>query len=460
MKHRAGWGRLTAITALSAACVLAILVGCDRRPSRTAIAKPVVTKELTILTPHREEIRDTFAEGFWNWHLTNRGAPVRVKWVYRDTPQCVEYVRSILEMRISRTHYAIPDVVFGGGVADHATLAAEGLSQAIDCGPALDNLPDHLNGHVTRDAGGRWVATGFSSFGILFNKFACEQRGIEPPTTWADLADPRFFGWVALSDPRTSGSHRECLTMILQHEGWSAGWPTVMRILANARGLNSRSSEALEQVETGIALATFAVNFDGQARAAENPALEYVDPPGATAVSPDIVSVLSTAADAELAADFVRYVLSEEGQALWAVRREYTAPYGQTLYHYAISPDIYTKYAGKLAVSGNPLDAGFGLELDAEGALWQGRLLKSLVMAACNGANHVRLQQAWMSLIDRGLPADALARLTEPPFDEQRAAECATTFEQPDSAAAVELLAEWSATFAQRYAEAAGGDGT
>ncbi len=177
MKHRAGWGRLTAITALSAVCVLAMLVGCDRGPSRAAIAKPAVTKELTILTPHSAEIRDTFSEGFWNWHLTKRGTPVRVKWVYRGTPQCVEYVRSIPEMRVNRTRYAIPDVVFGGGVTDHATLAAEGLSQAIDCGPALDNVPGNLNGHATRDADGRWVATGFSSFGILFNRLACEQRG-------------------------------------------------------------------------------------------------------------------------------------------------------------------------------------------------------------------------------------------------------------------------------------------
>ena len=35
------------------------------------------------------------------------------------------------------------------------------------------------------------------------------------------------------------------------------------------------------------------------------------------------MSVLLTASDEELARDFLRYVLSEDGQALWAVQRDH-----------------------------------------------------------------------------------------------------------------------------------------
>lgn len=458
MRRTLGWAILRATGATLVWAALIGVAGCEQQSSPGANAAPGgkdVTpgpaKELTVLTPHGEAIREAFAHGFWNWYLTNRGAPVRINWIYRGTPQCVDYVRAGVDMRAAGAPYTNPDLVFGGGIADHAQLAAEGFSRPIDLGSALAAIPPEVQGLATRDPQARWIATGLSSFGVLYNARACEERGIAPPTTWADLADPRFYGWVALADPLASGSHRECMELILLHQGPADGWRTIVRILGNTRALNARSADAIREVETGVALATFAVNFDGMAAVAEsNGALKYTDPPGASAVSLDIMSVLAAGANPEMAKDFVRYVLSDEGQALWAVRRERTDPHGPTLYHYAILPTVYQKYANQLAVERDPLQTDFGLRL-ATDAGRSGRLA-AFVQAACSGSNHIRLQQVWRKLIDAGLPKEPLAELTASPLEDPTTAPAATQPNEAGPAEAEKVRGEWAAKFAERYA--------
>ncbi len=430
--------------------------GCEQQQS---VATPTKNygppHELTILTPHNETIREAFELGFWNWYVDNYDQRVRIHWIYRGTPQCVDYVQSIPELRAQGMRYAAPAIMFGGGIADHAKLAELGLSRSIQPSDALEDIPPEVQGLPPRDPENRWFATGLSSFGILYNSEGCNRRGIAPPATWADLADPRYYGWVAVADPRASGSHRECLMLILQHHGWEAGWQTVMRILANARALNARSGEALNQVQNSVSLATFAVNFDGLARAADsNDRLKYVDPPGATVLSPDIISVLTTAEESDLpvATAFVEYVLSDEGQALWAIDREHTKPYGETLYHFAIKPSVYETYdPEEWAVSQNPLEADFGMQVSSEDTIWQGRILRQIVAAACEGDNHVALQLTWRKLIDAGLPAEQLAELTAPLFDEQTARQHVDTWASASPAERDEMLHDWTRAFSDRY---------
>ncbi len=429
-------------------------LACQRDPT-AATTQPVgPQKRLVILTPHSEDIRTTFAAGFARWYLSNRSAPVYIEWIYRGTPQCVQYVRELPAARAQGAPAPTPDLMFGGGISDHAALAAGGWSRPLPL-PDDARIPPEIHGLPTRDEQHRWHATGLSSFGLVVNERAAAARGIAPPTTWADLADPRFYGWVAIADPRSSGSHRECLTIILQRHGWPEGWSLIVRTLANTRALNNRSGEALRQVDSGVSLVTYAVNFDGQALAADSGgALRYIDPPSATAVTPDVISVLKTASDPELAADFVRYVLSDEGQSLWGVPREQRTALGATLYHYPIVPALYETHAGRLAVARNPLTEDFGVKLDLPRAARQAAALRVLVPAAAAGDNGLRLQQLWKRLIDAGLPAAAVAMLTAPPLDEPALAALAEQVEAaPDAEEAA--LADWTARFAKLYADVA-----
>ncbi len=440
--------------ALAVAGALLGATACQRDPS-PATTQPVgPRKQLVILTPHSEDIRTTFAAGFARWYLAHRAAPVYIEWIYRGTPQCVQYVRDLAANRGEGATARVPDLMFGGGISDHATLASGGWSRPLPL-PEDARIPPEVHGLPTRDPQYHWHATGLSSFGLVINERAAAARGVAPPATWADLADPRFYSWIAVADPRNSGSHRECLAIILQHHGWPEGWSLILRTLANTRALNNRSGEALRQVESGVSLVTYAVNFDGQALAADSGgALRYLDPPGATAVTPDVISVLKTSSDPELAADFVRYVLSDEGQALWGVSREHRTAPGSTLYHYPIVPALYDSHAGRLAVTRNPFNEDFGVKIDLARAARHAAVLRVLVPAAATGDNGLRLQLLWRRLIDAGLPAAPVATLTAPPLDE---AGLAALAEQVDSGTEAEeaALADWTARFARLYADVA-----
>ncbi len=434
--------------------VAGLLSGCEQSVPRGPGKLPEATRTLTVLTPHAEQIREAFKVGFWEWYLGEEGVPVRIEWIYRGTPQCVEYIRNVPQMIRQGAPMRVPDVFFGGGVDDHVQLAEEGLCLSSDLSDAMGGIPEEIHGSPTRDPEGHWFATGLSSFGIVCNRGACQARGVEVARTWADLADPRFAGWVAVADPSASGSHRECMVLIVQHAGWNTGWQTLMRILGNARALDARSGDALREVKSGVSLATFAVNFDGLALAAESDgAVVYGDPRGATAVTPDVVSIPRMAREPELARAFVRYLLSNEGQALWGVKQEHRATQVETLYHYPIKPAVYTEYADKLAVAENPLEAGFGIEVDAAAARWQGVVLKALVTAACRGDNHIALQRAWQAVIAAGLPEEAAGRLLAPPFGEEEAHAAAGKLIEGDDAERAALLDAWAELFKQRYAE-------
>jgi len=341
--------------------------------------------------------------------------------------------------------------MFGGGVDDHRKLASESLSRAVVLGDELAGFPEEVAGLPTRDSEGHWFATGLSSFGIVYNDKLCRAHGIEPPKTWKDLADPRFRSWVGIADPAASGSHRQCLVLILQHQGWDDGWGTILRILANSRALVRRSSEVLSEVGSGIFLAGFAVNFDGLTLAAESDgAIRYINPIGATSATPSVTSVLQSVTELKLAEDFLRYCLSESGQVVWSVKSSARSSNGPTLYHYPLSPQVYADYAEDLSVAENPLETDFGLHIDLDQAKQQSAILVPLVQAAC-GENHVLLQRTWKAVIEAGLPAEALGALIAPPFDEATAYQLGEKYQAADSLQARAMKKEWSAMFRARY---------
>lgn len=403
---------------------------------------PPPQSTLSIITPHSSTIREAFERGFSDWRRQKDARPVQIEWIVRGTPQCVAYVQSAFSGGSERP----PDLMFGGGITDHASLAASGFCRTPDLADVIKGVPDQIRGLPSRDPEGHWFATGLSSFGIVYNEKQCRLREIAPPADWTDLADPRYFGWLGIADPAGSGSHRQSMMLILQAQGWEKGFSTLIRILGNSRALAPSSGEVLDNVRSGNCLAGFAVNFDGLAIAEETKgSVRYINPPGATAATPDVCSVLKSALDAELAADFVRFCLSDQGQSIWGVRAEHRDVGGRDLYHYPIVPRIYTEYADKLAVKENPFETDFGVQVDLTKSGWQTTLLVPLVEAAC-GDRHVLLQRTWKTLIDSGLPEDALAEFTRPPFAEIEAFEAIKTSEK-----STQLVEEWSKLFEARY---------
>ena len=434
----------------SVCCAVALLIavcGCAESPAAQAPPPPL---SLTIITPHDAAIRQAFEAGFSEWHRAKTGRQVVIDWIVRGTPQCVRYVEGLFEGSAGSNSAGRPDLMFGGGINDHAKLAKHGRTYQLDLASAVSAIPEKIHGLPTRDPKGNWYATGLSSFGIIYNQRRCAQRDIAAPATWTDLANPAYFGWVAVADPAASGSHTQAMVIMIEKMGWAKGWSAIIRTLANARALAPSSSVAAQQVATGYCLAGYSVNFAGLSLQENAEGIKYVNPADATAVTPDVISVLKTSANKELATRFVEFCLSDEGQATWGVRPEYRKTVGDTLYHYPIDPAVYARYEGKLAVKENPFSREFGVSIDLSRSADEAALIAVLVHAA-TGDNHVLLQRAWRAVIDSGMNPDALAELTVSPVDPEEIHAIAEKLRSGDAAQVARLREDWTRMFERRY---------
>lgn len=431
--------------------------GCEPATGRAASAEP--TLQLTILTPHDQVITNAFSYGFSRWYYNHNKNRVSVKIIKRGTPECLAYLSDLFNRNIE-VGSGIPDLLFGGGIADHRWLAQKGYSRKTDLAKETAAIPAEVGGQPTRDPEGRWYATGLGTFGIYCNLAACRERGIEPPTSWSDLADPRFLGWIGLADPYRSGSTRECLLQVLQEQGWEHGWDTITRILANARGLCRSSAEALDGVETGIFLAACAVNFDAQRRAEHAKGQTLYRRSAGGAVSPDLISPLSTPTASPLAADFIRYVLSEEGQLIWAGDSSVSPIGGEPLYHYPIVPDLYEKHASQLVVKENPLRMNLAAPTDVDLAQRQRAVLLPL-FSALEQAGHIRLQQVWREAASAGPKGlERWSRVVALPLDPDHLLEAGEAYDVATPEVRNEMLAKWISHFSSQLRAFGGGPGT
>ncbi len=441
-----GWFTLGAVAMM----LLTGWSGCTlEEPSDgpTTVNQPA---QLVILTPHSERIRELFGAEFSAWHQKKYRRFVEIQWIPMGTLDCLEYVNRQREPHSESSNRRQPDLLFGGGITEHESLVQRGQARPVELQDVVADIPTTMLGLPTRDPAGHWHATAFSDFGILFNRQACEQRDVPPPTTWADLAQPAYYGWVALADPNHSGSNRQCLTLILQKYGWDEGWPIILRMAGNSRALLPSSTEVTAAVRNGLALAGLSVSFTALQEAEQSSGrLSYANPPGATALTPDIITVLDGAEHPEVAESFVRFCLSESGQILWGVRSEARRGYLDTLYRYPVLPAVYEKYADGMAVAENPFTMNRELDLDMDKVGKQWDIVAPLLVAAA-GENGVYLQDCWKRLIDAGLPAEPLAELTRPPFGEDEAYAFGSKMAAggPEAEA---LMTDWIRQFRQRY---------
>jgi len=322
-------------------------------------------RRLIVVTPHVQQIQDEFAAAFNRWHERNFGEPVFVD--YRIPGGTSEIRRQLTAEYRARladpAAYTLEptgdperpwevamapgtigtDLMFGGGSYDHGTLA-QGVTAtlrtpqgdeveltvplSVPAGLSDRELQDifgdnHIGTQTLYDPDQYWIGTALSSFGIISNNDILQRLGVPTPDAFEDLTDPRLFGWVALADPRQSGSITTTFDSILGNYGWDEGWRILREACGNARYFTAQSTKPPADVASGDAAVGLAIDFYGRgqaqtvAEAGDPDRVAYIDPPGEVYIDADPISILRGGPDPELARRFLRFVLSEEGQALW-----------------------------------------------------------------------------------------------------------------------------------------------
>lgn len=477
------WGMR--ISRIAVFLALAVVLGVPFlvRPSGSKDVPPAGSPVLVVVTPHIQQIRYEFARAFDRWHERVYGTRVLVD--YRtpggtseirkqlDAQYQAEAERIINQLKRSDPdllasgdfrlgdHYETGsmgfDLMFGGGSYDHGRLkrgvkvtftvrgpdGPEKRSQQVPVSAPAGFTQEQMDAwfgdnrigtQELYDPDQYWIGTALSSFGIVYNRDTLAQLGIDEPDSFADLTDPRLRGWVALADPRQSGSITTTFDSILGNLGWDEGWRLLRAMSANTRYFTNSSTKPPIDVSQGEAAMGLAIDFYGRGQAqmvmrpgetAETCRVGYTDP-AKVYVDADPVSILRGAPHPELARHFVEFCMTEEAQALWQFHRPDSdagrdnpvgasgKAMGPRLYELRRMPVrrvMYEKYMPYFVDKVNP----FGLASDIGNPGWRSGVQMMMGCFAIDIADEQR--SAWAALCEAGadpaFPAETLARMRE-----------------------------------------------
>ncbi len=490
--------------AIAFTLVLPFVLRSDDRPSFFSRTDD----RLAIFTPHNDTIRREFGEAFQEWYKERTGRTVRIDWRspggtseivkiisseyhaafehhWRKNavrPWQTSFGRAFTDPKLDRKpdDATLPtpdqqaravflasdigigvDLFFGGGTYDferqrrNGTLVAEDASGQYGFAALKRQQPDwfdeavipeSVGGEPYRDPGLTWVGSCLSSFGIVYNADTVARLGLPPPQQWEDLADPRYYGQIAVADPSKSGSIVKAFEMIVQQQmrksldeaqpriertplrmregtevaalrdGWIEGLQLIQRIGANARYFTDSSAKVPLDVANGVAAAGMCIDYFGRTwnerlRGEDGTSrVQFVTPRGGTSVGVDAIAMFRGAPNPAVAHAFLEFVLSPEGQALWDYRPGTPGgPRRMSLRRLPIRRDMYTP--GRLQYFADPdvLPYEHAAEFTYVPA-WTANRFNALrlgVRVMCIDA-HAELTETWEDLIATGFPPLAM----------------------------------------------------
>lgn len=459
---------------LGVIAAMAIVLGVPLAFRPEAAREPAGAARVVIISPHNEQIRYEFARGFDLWHRREFGQPAVIDWrqpggtaeirklLLSQYTDAVKGGRILPDGSLREGSEPMPyDLSFGGGTFEHGLLKT-GVSVQMPPEPGSEPgaKPRTVNVSMSipmgfepaeleawfgenkigvaslydpgdakkNDPGQYWVATALTAFGIVFNRDALRDLGLPEPSQWTEMTDPRLQNWIALADPRQSGSMATTYESILNKYGWDQGWSILRRMSANARYFTASSLKVPLDVAQGQAAVGVAIDFYGRyqthafmrpGETTANTRVGYVDPPGGVSIDPDPISLLRGSANAEVARRFVRFVLSEEGQALWCFpmrsagvepRADDPATWGPERFELRRMPIRRVMFQNYTARMVDAVDL-YTLASDAPNRGWRSAV--GPMMGAFAIDAHEELKDAWKAIIaarQRGVSESLIAQ--------------------------------------------------
>ena len=212
------------------------------------------------------------------------------------------------------------DIWFGAPSANHIVAKERGLTQPY-MSPEAEGLDDQF-----KDAEGYWHAFYMNPLGFGVGSDALAERGIDPPTSWASLADPAYEGLIQMPSPQSSGTAYAIVMTLVTIFGEDDAFQLMADINPNVQTYTQSGtapSKALAIGETVIAI-QFTPAF-----------LKLVDEGyPATLIIPEegvgyeaaAMSIIKDAPNAENAQKLVDWMLSKAGQEQLSAQKTYFFP--------------------------------------------------------------------------------------------------------------------------------------
>lgn len=204
------------------------------------------------------------------------------------------------------------DLWFGGGLDAFMTAKEDGLLDSYKS-EMTDKVPERF-----RDEEGYYTSKGLTVVGFIVNDQILEEKGLEAPKTWKDLAKEEYKGEIIMSNPAISGTNYAALKGLLDLYGEEEGWDLFEKINENIDFYSKRGKDPQEKTAQGeFAIGIIPVDkkaFD----AARDNGLSVVYPEDGVSWVPEGVAVFKDSENADVAKAFEDFMLTKEAQKMIA----------------------------------------------------------------------------------------------------------------------------------------------
>ena len=204
------------------------------------------------------------------------------------------------------------DLWFGGGLDAFMAAKEDGLLDSYKS-EMTDKVPERF-----RDEEGYYTSKGLTVVGFIANEQILEEKGLEAPKTWKDLAKEEYKGEIIMSNPAISGTNYAALKGLLDLYGEEEGWSIFEKINENIDFYSKRGKDPQEKTAQGeFAIGIIPVDkmaFD----AARDNGLSVIYPEDGVSWVPEGVAVFKDSENADVAKAFEDFMLTKEAQKMIA----------------------------------------------------------------------------------------------------------------------------------------------
>jgi iron(III) transport system substrate-binding protein len=197
------------------------------------------------------------------------------------------------------------DLVWMADVDFFAQLARKNLLQPYTP-PEAERAPAKF-----RYEGGRYHEVRLIFNTVGYNTLRVKER----PTSWKDLADPRFKGKVGMASPFYSGAAFSTLGTLVPHAGF--GWEYFRRLKDNGAVVEQANGTVAQKLATGEFQVASVVDFFLRDLKAKGSPVDHVWPREGAILIPTPIGIVQGSRNVAAAQAFLRYLYSADGQRLF-----------------------------------------------------------------------------------------------------------------------------------------------